>query len=42
MKHTFVVSGDLPLLDEEIIQVMVKKFSIENVWTSFSHIQEIF
>jgi len=34
-EHTFVVSGDLPLLDEEIIQVMVKKFSMENVWTSF-------
>ena len=34
-EHTFVVSGDLPLLDEEIIQVMVEKFSIENVWTSF-------
>ena len=25
----------MPLLDEEIIQVMVEKFSIENVWTSF-------
>jgi len=34
-EYTFVVSGDLPLLDEEIIQVMVEKFSIENVWTSF-------
>jgi len=34
-EHTFVVSGDLPLLDEEIIQVMAEKFSIENVWTSF-------
>jgi len=34
-EHVFVVSGDLPLLDEKIIQVMVEKFSIENVWTSF-------
>jgi len=34
-EHTFVVSGDLPLLDEEIIQVMVEKFSVENIWTSF-------
>ena len=30
----FVVSGDLPLLDEEIIQKMVK-FNSESVWTSF-------
>ena len=34
-RFLFVVSGDLPLLDEKIIQVMVEKFSIENVWTSF-------
>ena len=34
-EHAFVVSGDLPLLDEEIIKVMVEKFSIENIWTSF-------
>ena len=30
----FVTSGDLPLLDEEIIQIMVE-FSSESVWTSF-------
>jgi adenosylcobinamide-phosphate guanylyltransferase len=30
----FVVSGDLPLLDKEIIQKMVE-FNSENVWTSF-------
>ena len=30
----FVVSGDLPLLDEEIIQKMMD-FSSENTWTSF-------
>ena len=30
----FVVSGDLPLLDEEIIREMVE-FNSENVWTSF-------
>jgi len=30
----FVVSGDLPLLDEEIIQKLVKLNS-ENTWTSF-------
>ncbi len=34
-EHAFVVSGDLPLLDEKIIQAMVEKFSMENVWTSF-------
>ena len=34
-EHTFVVSGDLPLLDEKIIQIMIEKFSLENVWTSF-------
>ena len=31
----FVTSGDLPLLDEEIIQVITEKFNSENVWTSF-------
>jgi adenosylcobinamide-phosphate guanylyltransferase len=31
----FVVSGDLPLLDEEIIREMAEKFNSENVWTSF-------
>jgi len=31
----FVVSGDLPLLDEEIIQEMAEKFNSESVWTSF-------
>jgi len=31
----FVVSGDLPLLDEEIIQIMTEKFNSKNVWTSF-------
>jgi len=31
----FVVSGDLPLLDEEIIQIMTEKFNLKNVWTSF-------
>ena len=31
----FVASGDLPLLDEEIIQIMTEKFNSENVWTSF-------
>ena len=30
----FVVSGDLPLLDEEIIQKMTE-FNSESVWTSF-------
>ena len=30
----FVVSGDLPLLDEEIIQKLVK-FNSESVWTNF-------
>ena len=30
----FVASGDLPLLDEEIIQKLVE-FNSENVWTSF-------
>jgi len=31
----FVISGDLPLLDEKIIQIMTEKFNPENVWTSF-------
>jgi len=31
----FVVSGDLPLLDEEIIQIMTEKSNSKNVWTSF-------
>jgi len=31
----FVTSGDLPLLDEEIIQTMTEKFNSKNVWTSF-------
>jgi len=30
----FVASGDLPLLDEEIIQKLVK-FNTESIWTSF-------
>jgi len=30
----FVISGDLPLLDEEIIQKLVE-FNSESVWTSF-------
>ena len=30
-----VTSGDLPLLDEKIIQIITKKFNSENVWTSF-------
>jgi len=31
----FVVSGDLPLLDEKIIQVITEKFNPKNVWPSF-------
>jgi len=31
----FVASGDLPLLDEKIIQDITEKFNSENVWTSF-------
>jgi len=31
----FVISGDLPLLDEKIIQIMTEKFNSKNVWTSF-------
>ena len=34
-EFTFVVSGDLPLLDEKIIQIMIGKFNPENFWTSF-------
>ena len=30
-----VTSGDLPLLDEEVIQIMAEKFNSKNVWTSF-------
>lgn len=31
----FVTSGDLPLLDEEIIQKLVRYYNPENMWTSF-------
>jgi len=31
----FVTSGDLPLLDEGIIQIMFVKFNTESIWTSF-------
>jgi len=31
----FVTSGDLPLLDKEIIQTLAEKFNSKNVWTSF-------
>jgi len=31
----FVISGDLPLIDERIIQVMTRKFNPKNIWTSF-------
>ena len=31
----FVISGDLPLLDEKIIRIMTEKFNSKNVWTSF-------
>ena len=31
----FVISGDLPLLDEKIIQDITEKFNSESVWTSF-------
>ena len=31
----FVTSGDLPLLDEKIIQIITEKFNSKNVWTSF-------
>jgi len=33
--YVFVVSGDLPFLDENIIQSMVEKFDSKNIWTSF-------
>ena len=31
----FIVSGDLPLLDESIIRNMVQKYQSSNLWTSF-------
>ena len=31
----FVTSGDLPLLDKKIIQIITEKFNSENIWTSF-------
>ena len=31
----FVTSGDLPLLDEKIIQIITEKFNSKNIWTSF-------
>ena len=34
-EFTFAASGDLPLLDEKIIRIMIEKFNPENVWTSF-------
>jgi adenosylcobinamide-phosphate guanylyltransferase len=34
-EFTFVVSGDLPFLDEKIVQIMVEKFNPDSVWTSF-------
>ena len=34
-EFVFVVSGDLPLLDEKIIQDITEKFNSESVWTSF-------
>ena len=30
----FVVSGDLPLLDKEIVQTIIKQYNPQNVWTS--------
>jgi len=30
----FITSGDLPLLDKEIIQLIVNSFDSQNVWTS--------
>jgi len=33
--YVFVVSGDLPFLDENIIQSMIEKFDSKNTWTSF-------
>tara|TARA_B100000953_G_scaffold100679_1_gene82678 strand:- start:115 stop:699 length:585 start_codon:yes stop_codon:yes gene_type:complete len=34
-EFVFVISGDLPLLDEKIIQIVTEKFNSKNVWTSF-------
>ena len=34
-EFTFAASGDLPLLDEKIIRIMIEKFNTENIWTSF-------
>jgi len=33
--NVFVTSGDLPFLDQDIIQSMIEKFNVENIWTSF-------
>ena len=33
--NVFVTSGDLPFLDQDIIQLMIEKFNVENIWTSF-------
>ena len=33
--HVFVTSGDLPFLDQNIIQSMIEKFNTENIWTTF-------
>jgi len=33
--YVFVTSGDLPFLDETIIQSMIEKFNSEKTWTSF-------
>ena len=33
--YVFVVSGDLPFLDENIIQSMIEKFDSKNTWISF-------
>ena len=33
--YVFLVSGDLPFLDESIIQSMIEKFDSKNTWTSF-------
>ena len=32
--HVLVVSGDLPLLDKEIIQTIVSRFDPDKIWTS--------
>tara|TARA_B100001750_G_C15308564_1_gene496000 strand:- start:102 stop:686 length:585 start_codon:yes stop_codon:yes gene_type:complete len=34
-EFTFVISGDLPFLDEKIIRDMIEKFNPENICTSF-------